>query len=445
MRNWRSKVDIDDEVLLLWSTVDGTRFPTLRDRNCKLLEPFTSYLHSAVIAASTKAQGLGARSEIEAKTYALKSFAIFLAQRRRRLYRVDDAFLLAYRKAIFEDVKDSPVGHGRDRPAAKTTNIKLRKVYEFLAWCVANRQLPAKTIGPSGCKVASSLTVLEGKKGESSYRKKYPCCFGRIGESSRVDESQYWATEEDFWELEKYFREMCEPASAERNILLMRIGQFEAWRVGSSASLTIDQFTEKAMNEQKNADTYEICPPDQKIGYQYTFAMPWPLAYAIKKYIEGPRADLMTTRGIDERTAKFRVFLGTTKGRPIEPKSVSMIFSSAFRSLGRPKWAAYHAFRRYRAQQFAEEVIERRTRDGKSLTPDDVIDEIARLLGHSTREAQRAYVRAMKVHPLQSVEGQQYERIVALTLENSTLRTQLELAQVELRKSNRLSEFAEYG
>jgi hypothetical protein len=272
---------------------------------------------------------------------------------------------------------------------------------------------------------------------------KYPLSYRRIGEKTRVDESQYWATEEDIRILAERFREgngsngsYC----AERNILLLRLGEYEGWRVGSSVSLTIDQFSDKAFQEQANADAFEVCPPDQKLGYQFSFSMPWPLANFIKNvYIETIRKHHMTTHGITEDTAQSRIFLSATTGKPLRPKSVSSIFSSALRALGRPKRAAYHAFRRYKAQKIAEEIIERRMRDGTSLAKDDVIDEIARALGHSTREAQRAYLRANKKCNLQSVEERQRDEIAALQLEIAQVRARNVTLERELNEALRLA------
>ncbi|MFP3711128.1 hypothetical protein SB783_44895, partial [Paraburkholderia sp. SIMBA_009] len=70
--------------------------------------------------------------------------------------------------------------------------------------------------------------------------------------------------------------------------------------MGSSVSLRIEQFSDKAFEEQKNADAFEVCPPDQKLGYQFSFSMPWPLAYFIKNYVETNRAEHMQARGISE-------------------------------------------------------------------------------------------------------------------------------------------------
>ncbi|MFL9914808.1 hypothetical protein PQR75_05295 [Paraburkholderia fungorum] len=423
----------DDEVFLLWSTVDGLKYPTLRDREGRLLEPFTSYLHSVVAKTVNRARGATMVSEMEASTYALKGLAEFLIRKRRRLPKISDELLLTFRKEAHEETMNSPQGRGRSQTAAMTVNTKLRKIYDFLNSCQANRMLPNGTIGPADCRVESTLPLREKTRGKKSKDyKKYPLCFRRIGESSRNDLSQYWATEQDIRELEQYFREQAGQQAAERNVLLLRIGEYEGWRVSSSVSITTDQFSDNAMKAQDGADAFQVCPPSQKLGYQYVFSMPWPLANAIRDYIKGGRADLMSSLNQSEATACFAVFLSTTTGQPLKPKSVTQIFSNALRALDRPKWAAYHAFRRYRAQQVAEQVIEHRKRDGLSLVPHDVIDEVARLLGHASREAQRAYVRATTKMSLQSVEEQLRSKNAELQIENSALRESLNLLRQQL-------------
>ncbi|WP_321175947.1 hypothetical protein [Paraburkholderia caribensis] len=424
-------MNMSSDYLLIWSNFEGSRYPSLRDHEGKLLEPFTSYLHSVVRRSAERFEPNRARSEIQAATYAVTAFCEFLQKQRRRLTNVDQKLLLRFRNDAFEQTLVHPSGHGRQRPAAKTTNVKLRHVYNMLTWCQENRRIPKQTIGPRNCRVTSTLPCKPEQPHSSALD--YPLCYRGIGENARIDESQYWATDEDIRRVEEIFREKHGRFTAERNVLLLRLGEHEGWRVGSSVSLRIEQFSDEAFEEQKNADAFEVCPPDQKLGYQFSFSMPWPLAYFIKNYVETNRAEHMQAHGISEEQAQHRIFLNARDGSPLRPRSVSQIFSAALRELGRPKRAAYHAFRRYKAQKIAEEIIERRTREGKSLAPDDVVDEIARALGHASREAQRAYVRATKKASLRTVEERQHDDIVELQLllaeeraKNSSLKRQLD-------------------
>lgn len=401
--------------LLIWSTIRSMKYPSLRDPDGNLLEPFTSYLHSIVRKSGERFDPKRANSEIQAATYAMTGFCDFLHRKGQRLTKINQKVLLMFRDDAFEKTRHAPSGSGRDRPAAMTTNVKLRHVYDFLAWCQENRRIPRRTIGPRDCRITSTLPC--SKEQITSGKLNYPLLFRRIGENAREDEGQYWATEEDIRLVEEFFREKHGQFTAERNVLLLRLGEHEGWRVGSSASLTREQFSDEAFAQQKNADAFEVCPPDQKLGYQFSFSMPWPLAHFIKNYIATSRAEHMRALAITEDTADHRIFLSASSGKPIRSRSVSQIFSAALRALGRPKRAAYHAFRRHKAQHIAEEVIERRTREGQSIARDDVVDEIARAMGHASREAQRAYVRATKTASLRTVEERQRDEIVALQLE----------------------------
>ncbi|MDR8397039.1 MULTISPECIES: hypothetical protein [Paraburkholderia] len=407
-------MNISSGLLLIWSNVKGLRYPSLRDQEGRLLEPFTSYLHSIVQTSAERFDPKRAWSETQAATYAVTAFCDFLQKRRRRLTNVDQKLLLMFRNDAFNKTLVHPSGHGREHPAARTTNIKLRHVYDMLAWCQENRRIPKRTIGPRNCRVTSALPCDVDQQNSSKLN--YPLCYRGIGENARIDESQYWATDEDIRQVEEIFREKHGLFAAERNVLFLRLGEYEGWRVGSSNSLRTEQFSDKAFDAQKNSDAFEVCPPDQKIGYQFSFSMPWPLAHFIKNYISTSRTKHMQALGISEEQAQYRIFLSANEGKPLRPRSVSGIFSAALRELGRPKRAAYHSFRRYKAQKIAEEIIERRTREGRSLALDDVVDEIARVLGHATREAQRAYVRATKKASLRTVEERQHDDIVELQL-----------------------------
>jgi len=418
--------------MLLWTEIDGLPIPTLRAPDGGLIEPVSTYLDRFSQSCASVRDVRKRERKIRAVTYALTGLTEFLLGKKRQLTQLDDVLLVEFRDAACKATLNSRASRGHEYQAETTTNIKLRYIYDCLDECQCSRLLPQGTIGWEGCRVKSSLPDVRTRGSALDVRpsRKYPRLFDETGEKTQIDLGQYWMSDEDVRLVEELFRDQPDPHAQERNVLLLRTGEIQGWRAASINSLIIDQFSPEALEAQRRYDRFTIRPAIQKGGTRFPFEMPWELVYEFVRYIRDERATLLRTLGKDERTAKSKVFLSVTEGTPLADKTITQLFSTVLRSLGRPKGAAAHSMRRRKAQSRTEEEIEFRKREHLSEAREDIVDAVARDLGHASREAQRAYVRYHQIKRLQTVEEKQRDLIEQLKSENGALKA----ANRDLRK-----------
>ena len=417
---------------LFWTDSAGYRAPTLRDREGNLLHPFVAYLDAFVEdLRKKKSPTKASQSQIEATTYALFGFANFLLRERAKLYRVDDDILRRYRDDAYQAVIANPKSRGNSHQAHVTVNVKLRRVYDFIYSCQKRRLLPKKILGWQDCQIQSSLPESETRGGDSdrSDRRKYPLCYQGVGEESRLHDGQHWATVEEIGEIEDFFWKQDSAFAAERNVLMLRLAEIEGWRIESVNSLLLGQFSDEACKRYAKNDCFAVGPPRQKLGRQHTFDMPWELAEHIRTYIGGSRKELLKSLGVTEDIAHERVFVSVRTGAPLTDRSCTEIFSTAFKAVGAPKGAGAHALRRYKSQLTAEEEIRFRLENKLSVAKEDVEKVVMETLGHGSREAQRAYHRAVGRRKKTSPEVVLRARVDASALEKDRLRGELRLVQ----------------
>lgn len=405
----------------------GYRWPSMRDNSGQLLEPFTSFVESLVAKEkSVQSHPKSAASTVEAATYAVSALAEHLIETGTKLYRLTDNRIEVLRDRILDDVRDSPIGRGKNHATKRTANTKLINIYKFLYWAQLTRRLPAYTIGWSNCRVKSSLPDANsrGTKLDTQAKRLYPLCFERVGGSTRRNEGQYWATADDIAAIEDNFWQRQAPLLAERNTLALRVQEQTGWRNESVNSLTIDMFTEAALRRKRAQPFCLLSPPKQKLGYEKDFSVEWVLVDRIVEYIDNGRRHLIEQAGGSESATRGRLFIGIG-GKPLTNDTYGEIFSSAFQAIGAPKGSGGHSVRRYRTVEEVKAEISRRKTMGLNLTRELVIRPVMDLLGHNSEEAGRAYDRVSERLRFDSFEAELSKRAIQAELEADSLRARL--------------------
>lgn len=411
-------------IRLFWSECDRYRWAVLRSPDGAVVRGFTDFLDDLVVGRQTRGSPPKAtKSQLEAATYSLLEFANFLANENISLARVCDKDLVRFRNAALASVRVNPRSRGSKLTASKTVNVKLRNVYGFLFWCQKKHFIPQKTLGWTNAPVRSSLPEAESRGSPTDLKdeNKYPLIYEGVGENSRAHDGQYWATPDDIDRIEDLFWSQGDLQIAERNVLMMRIADHQGWRIESVNSLTTCEFSTSEFSRQKDNNYYVVSPPKQKLSREYHFEMSWELAHQIRRFIEKSRADLLARHNATEQTAKKRLFLSSKDANPLSDGSCVAIFADAFQSIGSPKGAGSHSFRRSRAESVAEEELARQIGLGLPIDRQAIVQAVKDVLGHASDEAQRAYDRALSRYRRASKEAQFRLRYQALELENDRL------------------------
>ena len=367
------------------------------------MQPYTDYFDS-MAEDYAESEEQAARSSIQARTYSIHELALFLEEQKLALTTVTGKVLQAFKQWALARVKNNPRYRKDESRAKGTVNIKLKWVYHFLNWCQSHFYLPTGTIGRINCKVKSTLPAIETERNPSKYllasKQKYPLLYTRSGtRNSAPGAGQYWATEEDVEKLEDQFWEST-VLVAMRNTLMLRILDVRGWRISSANSITCDQFSKEELQRQSNHPKFTVTPPKQKNGANRPYEIPWALANRIRSYID----DATTGRkGIENKVFKSNgkvdtdnVFLSTNKGKALPSQEWSSIFGEKLKKIKAPKGAAAHSLRRGAGQRHAERLIASLTEAGLPVTAETVTTELMQFLGHSSREAQAAYLMGLR-------------------------------------------------
>lgn len=393
-----TKQPLGPAVLLLWNELGDERVPTLRDNEGRLLYPFNEYLDDISLELHRrKASPSQRKSHLESATYAIKSLCSFLATRGRTVLQLDDTLLREFRDDALERVMKSKTFRGDENASKRTVNAKLRHVYQLLFKCQKGHRLPKRTIGPTRCKVQSSWPLLDEAPTNilNEDRRKHPLCFRAVGENSREDNSQHFATRKDIVKLEELFWRQASPIASYRNIMMLRVASLMGWRVASLNSLETRQFSQAALASQAHLDDFTVVPPHQKGGYSYAFSMPFELACQVAEFVAGPRAQCLEALGVAESVTEGRIFLSARTGKPLCNHSVSELFADAFKKLGAPPGSGAHSLRRFVGQETANDEVAFRRANNLSLAREDVERAIQEKLGHANVLSQRVYRRAI--------------------------------------------------
>jgi integrase len=401
------------------------------------MQPYTDYFDSMAEEYAESGEQ-AARSSIQARTYAIHDFALFLEARELSLIKVTGDVLRDFRKWALARVKENPRYRGDENRAKATVNIKLKWVYHLLNWCQANFHLPARTIGPTNCKVKSTLPSTEDERNPSKYilgsKQKYPLLYSRTGmRGSAPGTSQHWATEEDVEKIEDQFWEGA-ALVAMRNTLMLRILDVRGWRISSANSITCHQFSKEEFERQRNRNKFTVTPPRQKNGANRPYEIPWALANRIRKYIDDDstgRKAIVEKVGANCQVETDNVFPSTDRGKALPSKEWSSIFGKIFKKIDAPKGTGAHALRRGAGQRHAERLIESLFESGLPVTAETVTTELMQFLGHSTREAQAAYLMGLRRRYGRSQIDQLASSLESKKLENDELKAELARVKAE--------------
>lgn len=410
---------------IFWSSDGRYDWPTMRDIEGAVVQPFTSYLDILLTRAiQIDAPVKATISEVDAAAYALLAFARFLTKKRILLRRFKDSDFKIFCTETLKSVKANPISRGNPGQAKRTANVKIRLVYMFLYWGQEHRRLPSGTIGWLGARVKSSLPEAHtrGHPVDLKAKRMYPLLFHRAGDGSMLNQGQHWATEEEIRKVERWFWATNSYEVAVRNILLLRVAQYTAFRNESNNSLLVTQFTDE-LTQDRTADVYAITPQKQKNEAGFQLSMDWTLVDRIREYIRDDRPELLRLAKADEGVTKGRVFVSARDGRPLTDRSFGVIMSDAFRAIGAPKGAGGHSLRRYRAVVQCKIIIARMRADGLPPDRQTVVRELMDLLGHSTEDAGRAYDRVMAGYRFSSEESEFWRRSVKAELELDSARS----------------------
>ncbi|MFL9992415.1 hypothetical protein PQR34_14475 [Paraburkholderia sediminicola] len=364
---------------------------------------------------------------------------------------VDSQFIADFRKHELSRVKASPAWRGDNDNSKDTVNRKLVHIYQFYVWAQNIARYAEKLVGwTEDCAIRSRLCDSRIDQSEVSFAEKFPECFPSLRSDTGGAYAQHWATNDEVRAVAMYIDEHSSALIAERDILILELGRHVAWRAGSVSSLTTNLFSDREIAKQmrEKRDEFLVTPPTQKNGHQFAFRVPWNLALRVNAYIyegvsddsrgatavgllkdgvargPGGRAKLTRQSGTSARDTQRRIFL-SKDGTPLSAHTVVNRFAKLFKRIGAPKGSGFHSVRRARADEFGDEMMERRRRLNMSTAKEDVERDFIELLGHAGGISYHAYVRSSGRTLKQSIEKQQHDEIVAKDIENSQLTAKL--------------------
>lgn len=409
--------------------VENYPMPIIYDDKVSLCDEFNVYLRHIVIEKAESLSRIKSyKSEVELYAYSIKAFLTFLCEQNIDWRDFDDDKLVSFRNWTYRNTLNDSRSKQSENPAKRTTNRKLRVVYEFLTWAQDSMEyvdgliglgddFPINSILPKS-KVNDKIKVTD--------KRKFPKCFERCGEGSRT-RYQYSATQEDKVNLIKYFSDSTRSQYiAERNILIMELADRVGWRGGSINSLTVDQFSEKVI-EAATLDKISVTPSEQKLGYENSFEVSLSLAVRMNNHIKGTRSRFIKTKGKRPAAVSSSLFL-SNKCEAFGDKTITQIFSAAFKMIGSPRGSGIHSFRRKFAQDSTDKEVAYRRKHKLSLAPEDALLIVGQKLGQANMASQEPYIKSRINESDQTLEANLMSQIA--TLNQELANSHLEIARL---------------
>lgn len=377
-------------------------------------------------------------SEIQMVAYSLKSFCDYLRVKGKSWKEIEDSDLEEYKAWELSNVKGRSSSR-TEKTAQQTVNIKLRAIYQFYWWAQEIQALMEGWMGwptaPIRSKLPDYMKDPEAfdKKGEAK-KTIYPLCFRRTGARSK-HKRQHYATDDELIRLRRYFREFCDPLTAERNVLIIDIIEHVGWRGGSVRSLLVEHFSEEVIDAALVQGKREILvtPPEQKFGYQTAYDVKLQLIIRIANFIKGVRQSTLDRLGVGEEKAKGHLFIGFTTGRPLGNKRISRIIADGFKAIGLRKGSGGHSIRRKFGKECATEILQTRQKLGFSNDPESVVLDLMPKLGHSAAASEAAYTHGKEDMYKGTVESQLRGQVAEL--QGQLAQMQLENARLQRKLS----------
>jgi len=425
--------------------VPNREVPLFFDEKIKLMEEFSLYaLYMAKqhLAShdNTKDNEQAYLSEIQMVAYSLKSFCEYLRVKGKSWKEIEDCDLEEYMAWELANVK----GRGSSRTektAQETVNRKLRVIYQFYWWAQEIQALMEGWMGwptaPIRSKLPDYIKDPEAfdKKGEAK-KTIYPLCFRRTGARSK-HKRQHYATDDELNRLRRYFREFCNPLTAERNILIVDIIEHVGWRCGSVRSLLVEHFSEEIIDAAlvQGENEIQVTPPEQKFGYQTDYDVKIQLAIRIANFINDVRKPTLERLSVGEEAAQGHLFISFTNGSPLGNKRISRIIADGFKAIGLRKGSGGHSIRRKYGKETATETLQVRQKLGFSNDPASVLLDLMPKLGHSAAASHAAYTHGKEDMYKGTIESQLREQVAEL--QGQLAQMQLENARLQ-RSLNKL-------
>ncbi len=360
-----------------------------------------------------------ARNEI----FHIKRFMEYLGSEKLTFATVTDKELAEFRDSELKDVRGKSNSTLSENAHKRTVNSRLRRVYHFLSWLQEIALDQVGLIGPENANVMSSLNVKQRSERRQRGRNKdyYPLVFRHVGEGSK-HRTSYCATDEDLEFLQAHFATSMTGGPARRNILLLDIGYLTGLRRGSVNSLRCAQFAREAIDAA--ADTFEVVPDEQKLGYEKTYEFPIRLAERIRDYIEGPRAEMLSARKWKDEDTDDRIFLSFRSGRPLADATLSEIFGDAFALLDPKLRAAYHALRHNFGNTRIDQEVDSRLELGLDTSVTSIAAAVSVSMGQSNPASLEPYV-SQQMSKFRGKKVTAADRVAELERENLELKREL--------------------
>lgn len=318
------------------------------------------------------------------RAYALKSWACYLNSNEVNLIKANNDTIKSYRDYLIENPRKNWSYDLKSRQ--RSINQYLRTIYDFYRWVQLNNS-SAYILGPSNFFNIYSTLSLNSRK--TSDADKYPLLFQRTSSRSK-HRTTYTPDYQTFLSLYRYFISSHSTAVAERNCLILKIAFESGFRVGSTASLTIDDFDKTKLRD--DVDYYTVKPSVQKFGRTNSFDISINLAMSIFEYIDGPRNELSR----DLRNKSNHLFLNTITGSNLLSKSISSEFSKAAKQIGLPYRAGIHCWRGLYTENLIDYEIDARRELGFDSSIESIGMVVSKALGHSNPLSQQNYIRSLK-------------------------------------------------
>ncbi|MFM0739438.1 hypothetical protein PQQ51_19530, partial [Paraburkholderia xenovorans] len=267
------------EVTVIWPPGrKGAHGPTFRAKNGALIEPLTDHVQAIAKALYDQRKSETAyRSVMDPLVNALTHFAEYLASRGvdwqneqtplgevekteeiaeplpshiRHWLDIDGAFLEQYRDWELARVKANPASKDDEDANQKTVNKKLICIYGLYVWAQDTVCYADNLVGwTMFYQIRSCLSSASNVQTQPTFEDRYPLCFATTANGTAY--GQHWSTQDEMRDLAAYFDEHSQsPLVAERDILLVHIGQYLGFRAGSASSLTTNLFSDREIATQ---------------------------------------------------------------------------------------------------------------------------------------------------------------------------------------------------
>ncbi|QPK62570.1 site-specific integrase [Methylomonas sp. LL1] len=394
--------------------IDGKVFYSFFDNKGQVFYPPTDYLIDMADRQDA------ANGTVEDRACTLRVFFQYLSDKNIDYLEVDDNIIEEFRDNLLN--KGNRNRHSTTNNRKISINVYLRQIYNFYKW-VQGQEPRKRILGVGGHQITSSLLA---SKTDQQPSLNYPKCFQRVGENSKHTVN-FVPSDDQYNEMFDFFLQ-ARPNVASRNTLMLMTFRKSGLRVGSVASLTVDQFNEAEIN--KCVDVFLVRPKVQKFGYSKEFEIPLTLAIQILNYIKTDRQEI-----VNKFQAKSsNVFLSTTKGTALKSNHISNLFYSAAIQLGwDKKGVGLHCLRRLFACETIDDDIDCSIELGLDTSIEAVGLRTAQKLGHNSILSQQAYIRHNKrrrqgsaTHRLNEELQAEKDKNTRLSIENAELRRMLE-------------------